>query len=135
MRRVGPAARRAAIASAACLFSACAQVPPTPPVGLLDVTSRPAEKSLLSGLRAYDDAQYGPAERQFRDALSAGLASPRDRAEAHKRLAFIYCAAARLAECESEFRQARQADPAFTLDRSEAGHPIWGPVYRKIVAP
>ncbi|MEO9069359.1 MAG: TssQ family T6SS-associated lipoprotein [Caldimonas sp.] len=103
------------------------------PVGLLDVTARPAEKALLAGLKAYDDAQYEPAEKQFALALATGLASPRDRAEAHKRLAFIHCAAGRLAECEAEFRLAREADPAFMLDKAEAGHPVWGPIYRKVV--
>jgi hypothetical protein len=124
----------AALASAAWLLSACVQAPPAP-VGLLDVSSRPAERALLAGLKAYDDAQYEPAEGQFKQALAAGLASPKDRAEAHKRLAFIHCAAGRLAECEAEFRLARVADPAFALDRSEAGHPVWGPVYRKLAPP
>lgn len=124
---------RAAIASLAWLFlAACAQAPPAP-VGLLDVTARPAEKALLDGLKAYDDAQYDSAERQFKLALATGLASPRDRAEAHKRLAFIDCAAVRLAECEAEFRLAQQADKAFALSVSEAGHPVWGPIYRKVV--
>jgi hypothetical protein len=129
-----PTARlRAALASAAwLLLAACAQAPPAP-VGLLDVSARPAEKALLDGLKAYDDAQYESAERQFRQALALGLASPRDRAEAHKRLAFLHCAVGRLVECEAEFRLARQADRGFTLSPSEAGHPVWGPVYRKVV--
>ena len=124
---------RAAIASAAWLFLAACALAPSDPVGLLDVSGRPAEKALLDGLKAYDDAQYETAEQQFRQALALGLASPRDRAEAHKRLAFIHCAAGRLVECEAEFRLARQADRAFTLSPSEAGHPVWGPIYRKVV--
>ena len=122
---------RLAIASAALVLTACMQATP-PPLGLLDVSSRPAERSLLAGLRAYDDAQYDAADRLFREALATGLASPRDRAEAHKRLAFIHCAASRLAECEAEFRLARQSDRNFALDKSEAGHPVWGPVYKKL---
>ena len=121
---------RVALASAA-LLGACVQAPPAP-VGVVDVSARPAERSLLAGLKAYDDAQYESAERLFRDALGAGLASPRDRAEAHKRLAFLHCAAGRLGDCESEFRLARQADRSFALDKSEAGHPVWGPVYKKV---
>jgi hypothetical protein len=121
----------AAIASAAWLLSACAQAPPAP-VGLVDLSARPAERALLAGLKAYDDAQYPSAERQFREALAAGLASPKDRAEAHKRLAFIHCAAARVADCETEFRRARAADPSFALDAAEAGHPVWGPVYQRL---
>ena len=124
----------AALASAACLFlAACAQTPPAAPVGLLDVSGRPAEKALLDGLKAYDDAQYESAERLFRQALALGLASAKDRAEAHKRMAFIHCAAVRLDPCEAEFRAARQEDPSFARDRAEAGHPVWGPIYRRVV--
>jgi hypothetical protein len=121
---------RVALASAALLVACAAQTPA--PVGVLDVSARPAEHALLAGLKAYDDAQYESAERLFREALAAGLASPRDRAEAHKRLAFLQCAAGRLADCEAEFRLARQADRNFALDKSEAGHPVWGPVYKKL---
>ncbi len=120
-----------ALASAAWLLSACVQAT-APPLGLIDVSTRPAERSLLSGLKAYEDAQYDSADRFFREALAAGLASPRDRAEAHKRLAFIHCAAGRLGDCEVEFRVARQSVRNFALDKSEAGHPVWGPVYKKM---
>lgn len=122
-----------AVAAAALvsLLAGCAQPPPAP-AGLMDVAERPAEKALLSGIRSYDDAMYELAERDLRQALAAGLASAKDRAEAHKRLAFITCTSDRLAECEAEFRMAREAEPGFSLSRSEAGHPIWGPVYRKL---
>jgi hypothetical protein len=119
-----------AIALAAALTAGCMQA--SPPVGLLDVSARPAERALLAGLKAYDDAQYDLADRLFREALAAGLVSPRDRAEAHKRLAFIQCAAGRLGDCETEFKLARQADRNFALDKSEAGHPVWGPVYKTL---
>jgi Tfp pilus assembly protein PilF len=111
-------------------LAGCA-VPPAQTVGLVDVIERPAERALLSGMRAYDDAQYPQAERALAAALGAGLVSPRDRASAHKLLAFIYCSSARINECEAAFRAARQADPSFALSRSEAGHPAWGPVYRR----
>jgi hypothetical protein len=100
--------------------------------GLSDVIERPAERALLTGIRAYDDAQYAQAERALTTALHAGLTSPKDRASAHKLLAFIYCTSSRVPDCEAAFRSAREADPAFTLSRSEAGHPLWGPVYRRV---
>jgi hypothetical protein len=100
--------------------------------GLSDVIERPAERALLTGIRAYDDAQYAQAERALNTALSSGLTSPKDRASAHKLLAFIYCTSSRVPDCEAAFRAARDADPAFTLSRSEAGHPLWGPVYRRV---
>jgi Tfp pilus assembly protein PilF len=100
--------------------------------GLSDVIERPAERALLTGIRAYDDAQYAQAERALSTALGSGLTSPKDRASAHKLLAFIYCTSSRVRDCEAAFRAAREADPAFVLSRSEAGHPQWGPVYRRV---
>jgi hypothetical protein len=93
---------------------------------------RPAERALVEGLRAYDEGQYPQAEAALQRALASGLASGRDRASAHKLLAFIACTSDRLAACEAAFRAARAADPAFALNRSEAGHPQWGPVYRRV---
>ena len=106
---------------------------PKQSAGLIDVIERPTERSLLTGLRAYDDAQYPQAERALQTALHTGLSSPRDRAGAYKLLAFIYCTSSRPADCEASFRAAREADPTFALTRSEAGHPQWGPVYRRAV--
>ncbi len=118
--------------SIASFLGACAQQPARPAVGLTDVASRPAESALLAGIRAYDDGQYAQAEKHLDAALHAGLASPRDRATANKYLAFIYCTSNRSDQCESAFRTAIRADPAFVLTRSEAGHPMWGPVYRRV---
>jgi Tfp pilus assembly protein PilF len=117
------------------LLAGCASKPPAAPqaVGLAELMERPAERALIDGIRAYDEGQYAPAEAALRKALAAGLRSPRDQASAHKLLAFITCTSNRPADCEAAFRAARAADPAFALSRSEAGHPQWGPVYRKVV--
>ncbi len=125
---------RAAALTAAALITACAAPPAPPPAptgGLAELMERPGERLLFEGIRAYDDGQYPQAEAALRKALAAGLRSGRDQASAHKLLAFITCTSERLAECEAAFRAARAADPAFVLSRSEAGHPLWGPVYRK----
>ncbi len=114
------------------LVSGCASQSIPAPVGLLDVVSRPAERALQSGLRAYDDAQYADAEKHLNQALQAGLVSARDKSAAHKTLAFVYCTSKRLLECEAEFRAAKQADPGFALSKSEQGHPLWGPVYKRV---
>ena len=92
---------------------------------------RPAERALYEGIRGYDDGQYAQSEAFLRKALEVGLANGRDRASAHKLLAFITCTSERSAECEDHFRAARAADPTFTLTRAEAGHPLWGPVARQ----
>lgn len=135
MRRAAPAwLARVAVAGALAWITGCATPPPPPPPppGLADLMERPAERALFEGIRAYDDGQYPAAEGHLRRALGAGLRSQRDRASAHKLLAFITCTSDRVAECESHFRAARGADPGFVLDRSEAGHPQWGPVYRRV---
>lgn len=111
------------------LLSACAELPMAPSV--VDVVDRPAERAMLNGLRSYEDAAYAEAEKQFNQALKLGLRSPRDRAATHKHLAFIYCTSNRTKDCEAAFRAARQADPQFTLSKSEAGHPQWGQVYKR----
>lgn len=119
--------------AASLVLAGCAAPPaPPPPTGLSEVMQRPAESALLDGIRAYDDGQYAQAEQALRKALAEGLQSARDRATAHKLLAFITCTSERLADCETQFRQARAADASFALSRSEAGHPVWGPVYKSV---
>jgi len=130
----------AAAALALCIWVAgCAPAvpakPPAPTVTLAELMQRPAERALVEGIRHYDEAQYAQAEVQLRKALAAGLADPRDRASAHKLLAFITCTSERLADCAAEFTAARLADPQFQLSRSESGHPVWGPVFRRTLPP
>ncbi|HEU4457530.1 MAG TPA: TssQ family T6SS-associated lipoprotein [Methylibium sp.] len=108
---------------------------PAPPIGVVELASRAGEQALLAGLRAYDDGQYVLAEQKLRAALKAGLAAPKDRAAAHKTLAFVYCTSDRLPRCEAAFRAARAADAKFALSKAEAGHPVWGPVYRRVLNP
>ena len=105
--------------------------PTTASQSVVELSSRPGEQALLAGLRAYDDGQYQVAEQKLGTALTAGLAAPKDRAAAHKTLAFLYCTSKRLKPCEAEFRAAQVADPRFALSKAEAGHPLWGPVYRR----
>lgn len=123
----------AAALLAALLAGACATPAPAPTPGLLELLDRSAERALLVGMRAYDEGQYPAAEAALRKALSLSLQHPRDRAAAHKLLAFMQCTSDRMAGCEADFRAARSADPAFALTRAEAGHPLWGPVYRRVL--
>lgn len=121
----------ALLALAAATAGCVATAPPAP--GLADLLDRPAERALYDAMRAYDDGQYPQADSALRHALARGLGSARDRATAHKLRAFISCSSERLPDCEAEFRAARAADPNFALTRSESGHPLWGPVYRRVL--
>ena len=122
----------------ALLLAACETTGPTaaPPstesIALL--YAQPAERALINGLRAYEEGAFDRAEQSFRTAVLQNLRDRRDLAVAHKYLAFIACAFDRIGECEQQFRNAFAADPSFVLTDAEIGHPIWGPVYRRVAA-
>lgn len=94
---------------------------------------KPADE-LRRGLQRYDDGEYKESARHLQRALEMGLASAADQATAYKHLAFIACVARRTSVCRAEFRKAFEADPAFTLAPAEAGHPMWGPVFKSVQA-
>ncbi|KPK04506.1 MAG: hypothetical protein AMJ64_13465 [Betaproteobacteria bacterium SG8_39] len=91
------------------------------------------EPLLRAGISQYDGGRYDDAARSLRIALKRGL-SLSDQVTAHKYLAFIQCAAGREAQCRDEFQRALRIDPAFELAPAEAGHPVWGPVFRSVKA-
>lgn len=119
----------------ACLLSACANMPSSwgAPTGVTTLAQQPAEHALLDGIRSYETGDFDAASQQLRTALQRGLASPIDQGAAHKYLAFIDCAFGRLPDCEAQFRQALAVDHQFHLTATEVGHPVWGPVYRRII--
>ena len=118
-----------ALAMTAAL-AACQSTSATPSIALL--YQQPAERALIDGLRQYDGGEFQQAEASLHAALAAGLADGRDAAVAFKYLAFIACAFNRGTECALDFTQAFSADPAFRLNDVEIGHPLWGPVYRRV---
>jgi len=118
-------------------LAACVATPPAPPApatqSIVALYQRPAERNLINGMRYYEEGSFERAESVLRSALAQGLSDSRDAATAHKYLAFLACAFNRLGECEQQFRNAFAADRNFALSEVEIGHPIWGPVYRKVV--
>jgi Tfp pilus assembly protein PilF len=90
-----------------------------------------AQSTLVDGLRQYDAGEFAASTRNLRAALELGL-SMDDRALAHKHLAFIQCSWGQERECRDEFRKALAADPALDLAPAEAGHPVWGPIFRSM---
>lgn len=124
--------------AAATLVAACATPPPAPApaptVSIARLYEQPAERAFLNAMRLYEDGQHERAETMFRRALADGLGDRHDVAMAHKHLAFIACAYSRPAECEAAFRAAFAADADFRLTDAEVGHPVWGPVYKRVAA-
>ena len=84
---------------------------------------------LVTGITAYDDGKYAEAAKALRAALATRLEKD-DQLAAHKYLAFIQCSTGRRNACRDEFRKALRIDPAFELEPAEAGHPVWGPIFR-----
>jgi Tfp pilus assembly protein PilF len=109
------------------ILAGCAQVD-----RLVQMTK--AQVTLVRGLREFDAGDHNASAKTLASALELGLGD-KDRATAHKHLAFIHCTAGREARCREEFRKALAADPKMRLDAAEAGHPVWGPIFRSMSGP
>jgi Tfp pilus assembly protein PilF len=92
------------------------------------------EEELQFGVRAYEDGELAYSAKLLQASLDAGLRSTSDRVRAHKYLAFIHCASNRVPQCRDEFKKALDLDSSFDLRENEAGHPVWGPVFRSVKA-
>jgi len=137
-----PNVRQLGIIAVIALLQGCAlldpppapPLPPAPSISIARLYEQPAERAFINGMRFYEDGQYERAEVMFKRALSDGLRDRNDVAASNKHLAFIACAYDRPAECEQAFRAAFNADPTFKLSDAEVGHPLWGPVYKRVAA-
>ena len=87
-------------------------------------------QDLAAGIKSYEDGNYGTALSQLQKAQNPAASSKADQVTAHKYMAFIQCVSGREEQCRSEFRKALTIDPSFDLKKAEAGHPVWGPVFR-----
>jgi tetratricopeptide (TPR) repeat protein len=85
---------------------------------------------LVAGIKLYEDGKYREASKTLRSAVPR--LNKADQVKAHKYLAFIECASGRKSQCRDEFAKALKIDPSFELEPSEAGHPLWGPVFRSV---
>lgn len=99
---------------------------PSPPV------VRKAERELNLGVRNYENGNYNAAAGFFQNALSEDQLSVGDQVTAHKFLAFIYCVSGEKLACRGAFKKVLALNPKFDLSAGEAGHPIWGPVFREV---
>ncbi|HEX9181334.1 MAG TPA: TssQ family T6SS-associated lipoprotein [Burkholderiales bacterium] len=127
--------RAAAVAAAALLvLAACesAQVKEATREVKSLFQGKGGEQDLSAGIREYEEGNYREAETRLQAALEAGLKAKGDQVKAHKYLAFTYCVTSREKPCRDEFRKALDVDPGFELTAAEAGHPIWGPVFRSV---
>lgn len=120
---------------AAILLSACGTLGlggnPGGKSGALCQCDAHAEQDLAKGIKSYEEGDYTSAIPMLQHALQDGLVS-KSQANAYKYLAFIHCVSGREKQCHDVFKKALEVDPAFDLQSAEAGHPVWGPVFRNI---
>jgi Tfp pilus assembly protein PilF len=102
-----------------------------PVTAIKSIFQSKGEPQLQTGIRQYEDGKYAAATTSLQDALSAGLSNA-DQVTANKYLAFISCTQGRERQCRAYFRRALELNPAFELEPNEAGHPMWGPVFKNV---
>jgi len=117
----------AAAIAAAVLLSACASEPGRAIQDLFSTSK--GSSALKAGLKQYEDGDYADSTKSLMSALDQGL-NEKEQVEARKHLAFIHCASGRTRPCRDEFRKALAIDPRMELAPAEAGHPVWGPIFR-----
>jgi hypothetical protein len=99
---------------------------PTPPTAAND---GPGEKDLVDGMNLYESGDYKGAQRKFLSAQSAASDTSMTKQTSMKMLAFTYCVTSQKVPCRQQFNNLLKLNPKFELTKSEAGHPLWGPVF------
>lgn len=90
------------------------------------------ERMLLQGIRAYENGDLKQADSDIKAALKEGLLFDKDKVTAYKYLAFIDCSLGREQQCREDFIAAVALDPNMQLSPAEAGHPVWGAIFRSV---
>ncbi|MCL4758443.1 MAG: TssQ family T6SS-associated lipoprotein [Rhodocyclaceae bacterium] len=107
----------------------CMTAPVQDPASPASIAPGEAEEHLAQGIRSYEEGRYEAATGRLHAALALGLQRPADTIRAHKHLAFIHCSTGANEPCAAAFRAILTLDPEFELNKAEAGHPMWGPVF------
>ena len=94
--------------------------------------STPVDKRLNYGVLTYEEGNYQASIMALQGVIETGLSGKPEQVKAYKYLAFIQCVSGRETMCRDYFKKALETDPNFNLDTAEAGHPIWGPVFRSV---
>lgn len=96
--------------------------------------NRTAVHKLNKGVENYEEGNYIASMEALNNVLQTKLADKEDKVSAYKYLAFIHCVSGREKMCFDAFRKALAINPNFELTPAEAGHPVWGPVFRSAKA-
>jgi Tfp pilus assembly protein PilF len=91
-----------------------------------------AKRYLAKGVSEYESGNYVNAKNALQGVLGNQYATQHETLWANKYLAFIYCVSGDQKQCRDHFRKALEINPDFDLSTAEAGHPLWGPVFRSV---
>jgi hypothetical protein len=108
-------------------------ISPSSPVAKLaePATAIKPEQLLAEGKDLYDKGDYKGAVRKLSAARDAVDDSSVVKQNSLKFLAFSYCVTNQKPLCKQQFISLLKLAPAFQLSRGEAGHPLWGPVFKE----
>jgi len=90
------------------------------------------EQKLEIGVKQYEDGNYVASMNALLNVLETKSASNAQKVRANKYMAFIHCISSHEKLCKEYFRNVIEIKPDFELSPAEAGHPIWGPVFRSV---
>ncbi|OZI63559.1 TssQ family T6SS-associated lipoprotein [Bordetella genomosp. 11] len=94
-------------------------------------TTSPAQQQALAQVREqYLAGDYGGVIRTVATSETLAEAPDATRVEALKLQAYSYCLTQYTQLCQDGFVRILRIEPAFQLPSTEAGHPMWGPVFR-----
>lgn len=91
-----------------------------------------AKRLLAKGVTEYQSGNYVSAKSSLQGVLQNQYATKDERASANKYLAFMACVSGEQRQCADHFRKSLSIKSDFELSDAEAGHPLWGPVFRNI---
>lgn len=93
-----------------------------------------SERSISQGIASYNNGDYQVAVVLLQHALEDVMLSKSDKIKAYKYLAFTHCISAREKKCQESFERIFAINSNFNLTPAEAGHPVWGSVFRGVRA-
>jgi hypothetical protein len=108
--------------------------PITPPVAKVAEAApvvKP-EQLFAEGKDLYEKGDYKNAIRKLSMARDASEDAPGIKQNSLKLLAFSYCVTSQRPQCKAQFTSLLKLAPSFQLSRGEAGHPLWGPVFKEV---
>jgi hypothetical protein len=108
--------------------------PTAPPSATVEPPKVTAEQLLQEGTALYDKGDYRGAVRKLTSAKDSADEGSGVKKSSLRLLAFSYCVSNQRVLCKQQFTSLLAIDPSFELTRGEAGHPLWGPVFREAKA-